>query len=49
MLMGVQGRSGANIDRLDLLFASAPIKKRSVEEMVLSPTIEEINFRQTNS
>jgi hypothetical protein len=49
MLMGVQGRSGENIDRLVLLFASDPIKERSVEDMVLSPTIEEINFRQTNA
>jgi len=49
MLMGVGGRSGANIDRIELLFASDPIKKRSVEDMEISPTIEEINFRQTNS
>ena len=49
MLMGIEGRSGANIDQLVLFFASHPIKKRSIEDMELSPTIEEINFRQSNS
>lgn len=48
MLLGIAGRSGASIDRLDFIFAKEKIKKRSIEDMTLTPDIDEINLRESN-
>lgn len=48
MLLGIAGRSGESIDRLDFIFTKEKIKKRSVEDMKLTPDIDEINLRESN-
>lgn len=48
MLLGIKGRAGASIDRLDFIFANKKVKKRSVENLELQPSIDEINARLSN-
>lgn len=48
MLLGIAGRAGESIDRLDFIFTKEKVKSRSVEDMKLSPDIEEINLRKSN-
>ena len=48
MLLGIAGRSGEAIDRLEFIFAKEKVKKRSIENMVLEPSIEEVNLLQSN-
>lgn len=48
MLLGIAGRSGESIDRLDFIFTKEKVKSRSIEDMTLTPDIDEINLRESN-
>jgi hypothetical protein len=51
MLIGIKGRhtgGEGNINQLTFIFAKEAIEERSIEEMELIPTLDEINKKQTN-
>lgn len=43
VLLGIRGRSGMSIDRLEFIFAWSPINDVVIDDLVLSPSMEEIN------
>jgi len=48
ILLGMLGRAGRSIDALEFVFAKDEVKSLSIEDMVLSPSFEEINQRTSN-
>jgi hypothetical protein len=51
MLVGIYGRHGGTvgaIDALTFMFAKDKILEKSIENMVLTPSIDEINLKAAN-
>jgi hypothetical protein len=51
MLIGIKGRhtgEDGNINQVTFIFAKETVQERSIEEMELIPSLEEINKKRTN-